>query len=86
MATIGYSRVSTTDQHPEAQAARLRGHCCARIFTDHGVSGKTATRPHGPAEQLETGDDRRVAEVLVREELRCEPPLAELPKAGGLRR
>ena len=64
MATIGYSRVSTTDQHPEAQAARLREQCCARIFTDHGVSGKTATRPHGPAEKLETGGDRRVAEVL----------------------
>ncbi len=44
-AVIGYCRVSTTDQHPEAQAARLREHGCARIFTDHGVTGTKASRP-----------------------------------------
>jgi DNA invertase Pin-like site-specific DNA recombinase len=43
--TIGYERVSRLDQHPEAQAARLREHGCARIFTDHGVSGVKASRP-----------------------------------------
>ena len=36
---IGYARVSTTDQSPEAQAARLREHGCTRVFTDHGVTG-----------------------------------------------
>ena len=45
MAPIGYSRVSATDQHPEAQAARLREHGCARVLTDHGVSGMKASRP-----------------------------------------
>ena len=45
MAVIGYERVSRLDQHPEAQAARLREHGCARIFTDRGVSGMKASRP-----------------------------------------
>jgi len=45
MAVIGYERVSRLDQHPEAQAARLREHDCTRIFTDHGVSGVKASRP-----------------------------------------
>jgi DNA invertase Pin-like site-specific DNA recombinase len=45
MAMIGYTRVSTGDQHPEAQAVRLREHGCARIFTDHGVTGTKASRP-----------------------------------------
>lgn len=35
MAMIGYARVSTTDQNPQAQAARLREHGCTRVFTDH---------------------------------------------------
>jgi len=45
MAVIGYERVSRLDQHPEAQAARLRDQGCTRIFTDHGVSGVKASRP-----------------------------------------
>ena len=45
MTLIGYSRVSTTDQHPDAQAARLREHGCEYVFTDHGVSGRQASRP-----------------------------------------
>jgi DNA invertase Pin-like site-specific DNA recombinase len=45
MAKIGYARVSTADQHPEAQAARLREHGCVTVFTDHGVSGTRASRP-----------------------------------------
>ena len=42
MSRVGYARVSTTDQHPEAQAARMREHGCEHVFTDHGVSGKVA--------------------------------------------
>lgn len=37
--------MSRLDQHPEAQAARLREYGCARIVTDHGVSGVKASRP-----------------------------------------
>src|SRR5712692_8372986 len=49
MATIGYARVSTSDQNPEAQAARLHGHGCLRVFIDHGVTGRLASRPQWDA-------------------------------------
>jgi DNA invertase Pin-like site-specific DNA recombinase len=49
MARIGYARVSTTDQHPEAQAARLVEHGCTQVFTDLGVTGKQASRPQWDA-------------------------------------
>lgn len=42
---IGYERVSTLDQHPEAQGDRLRADGCERIYTDHGESGRKASRP-----------------------------------------
>jgi len=45
MVKCGYVRVSTRDQHPEAQAQRLIAAGCERIFTDDGVSGKHASRP-----------------------------------------
>jgi DNA invertase Pin-like site-specific DNA recombinase len=41
----GYARVSTRDQHPEAQTERLLAVGCDKIFTDDGVSGKYASRP-----------------------------------------
>src|SRR5215472_6388398 len=49
MAKIGYARVSTSDQNPEAQAARLREHGCLRVFTDRGVTGRLASRPQWDA-------------------------------------
>jgi DNA invertase Pin-like site-specific DNA recombinase len=45
MARIGYARVSTDDQHPEAQAERLTAAGCNKVFTDKGVSGALRSRP-----------------------------------------
>ncbi len=42
--TLGYARVSTNDQHPEAQNARLIEAGAIRVFTDV-VSGKRFDRP-----------------------------------------
>lgn len=49
MSKCGYARVSTRDQHPEAQTERLRAAGCEEIFTDDGVSGKLASRPEWDA-------------------------------------
>lgn len=60
MSKVGYARVSTRDQHPEAQRERLIAAGCdpELIFTDHGVSGSRASRPEWDkcVAQLRRGD------------------------------
>jgi DNA invertase Pin-like site-specific DNA recombinase len=45
MANIGYARVSTRGQSDDSQVDELNAYGCERIFIDHGVSGKHASRP-----------------------------------------
>jgi DNA invertase Pin-like site-specific DNA recombinase len=58
LAVVGYARVSTTDQDPQLQLDALREAGASRVFTDHGVSGSTASRPQLDAclDFLSTGD------------------------------
>lgn len=42
---IGYARVSTREQNPEAQQAELQRAKAERIFVDHGESSRVADRP-----------------------------------------
>jgi DNA invertase Pin-like site-specific DNA recombinase len=45
MAKIGYARVSTAEQNDDSQIDELKAYGCDKIFIDHGVSGKHASRP-----------------------------------------
>ena len=58
LAIIGYARVSTIDQNPQLQLDALQEAGATRIYTDHGVSGATAYRPHLDAcmDHLREGD------------------------------
>lgn len=55
---IGYARVSTREQDPDAQAAELRAAGAERVFVDHGESSRAAARPQWVAcrDHLRAGD------------------------------
>ncbi len=55
---IGYARVSTEDQNLDLQIAALESAGCARLFSDHGISGSQFARPglKSALEALAPGD------------------------------
>lgn len=55
---VGYARVSTREQNPQAQEAELRAAGAARVFVDHGESSRIAERPQWGAclDYLRAGD------------------------------
>ena len=67
MALVGYARVSTREQHPEAQRDALAAAGCAKVFVEH-ASGKLAVRPQlGEAlGYLRDGQDTLVVTKLDR--------------------
>ncbi|WP_028471516.1 recombinase family protein [Nocardioides alkalitolerans] len=58
---VGYARVSTREQSPEAQEAELRAAGAVRVFVDHGESSRIADRPQWKA----CGDYLRPGDTLV---------------------
>ncbi len=55
---VGYARVSTREQNPDAQEAELRAAGCERVFVDHGESSRISDRAQWTACQdyLREGD------------------------------
>jgi DNA invertase Pin-like site-specific DNA recombinase len=55
---IGYARVSTEEQNLDLQIDALKKAGCEKIYSDHGVSGKTTDRPelNRALDQLRKGD------------------------------
>lgn len=89
MTLIGYARVSTADQNPEAQHDALTAAGCDRVFTDR-ASGKLASRPQLDAvlEYLRDGDTLVITKLdrLGRSVRNLVELVAELDQRGvGLR-
>ncbi|MFV0428256.1 MAG: recombinase family protein [Arachnia sp.] len=55
---VGYARVSTREQNPDAQTAELCAAGAGRVFVDHGESSRIAERPQWSAclDHLREGD------------------------------
>ncbi|WP_250444029.1 recombinase family protein [Actinotalea sp. C106] len=55
---VGYARVSTREQNPDAQGAELRAAGAVRVFVDHGESSRIGDRPQWVAclDYLREGD------------------------------
>lgn len=55
---IGYARVSTREQNPDAQASELRNAGAVRVFVDHGESSRMSDRAQWQAclDYLRAGD------------------------------
>jgi DNA invertase Pin-like site-specific DNA recombinase len=81
LAVIGYARVSTSDQNPQLQLDALNETGAVRIFTDHGVSGSTTSRPQLDAclDHLREGD---VLAVWKLDRLAAPPCIATSPMVG----
>ena len=67
MAKVGYARVSTRDQNPDAQTDALTAAGCAEVFVDR-ASGKLAKRPEleQALKYLRAGEDTLVVTKLDR--------------------
>ena len=67
MALVGYARVSTRDQHPQAQTDALTAAGCTKVFVDH-ASGTLAKRPEldKALDYLREGEDTLVVTKLDR--------------------
>ena len=87
MALIGYARVSTHGQKDDTQVDDLTAAGCAKIFTDHGVSGKLAKRPELDKclAYMRDGEDTLVITRLSRAMRSLHHMLVMVNGEGGLR-
>lgn len=74
---VGYARVSTREQNPEAQEAELRAAGATRVFVDRGESSRVRDRPQWIAclDYLRDGDTlvvRRLDRIAGSEKMAIE--------------
>ncbi len=77
MTRVGYARVSTREQNPEAQEAELRAAGATRVFVDRGESSRVKDRPQWIAclDYLRSGDTllvRRLDRIAGSEKMAIE--------------